>query len=100
MTGERGGRSPRFFTPQGRLLDLPPPWHPARREVLGEVASRFPVGVDLGWREVDAVLRAAFDDHASLRRALVDDGLLTRSGDVYRRPAEPDTDPGPASSGA
>jgi hypothetical protein len=75
----------RWFTATGRLLDLPPAWHPARREVLERVAARFEGDHSYAERQVDDILRAAYDDHASLRRALVDDGLLTREAGVYRR---------------
>lgn len=36
-------------------------------------------------RDVDAVLRAWHDDHAALRRYLVDEGLLGREANVYWR---------------
>lgn len=74
----------RFFSPGGRLLDLPDR-HPRRRFLLAHVARRFEPGRDYDWREADALLREIHHDHAALRRALVDEGFLVRADDVYRR---------------
>ncbi|MEV4999639.1 DUF2087 domain-containing protein [Nocardioides sp. LML1-1-1.1] len=74
----------RFFTPEGRLLDLPTR-HLKRRVVLDRIAQRFEPGRRYDWREVDAILKEIHPDHAALRRYLVDDGFLTREDDVYWR---------------
>ena len=74
----------RFFTPEGRLLDLPAR-HVKRRVVLDHVAQRFEPGRRYAWREVDAILKEIHPDHAALRRGLVDEGFLTREDDVYWR---------------
>ncbi|TQK72755.1 MULTISPECIES: DUF2087 domain-containing protein [unclassified Nocardioides] len=74
----------RFFSADGRLMDLPTR-HAKRLVVLDHVAQRFEPGRRYGWREVDAILREVHDDHAALRRYLVDDGFLSREGDVYWR---------------
>lgn len=74
----------RFFTPEGRLLDLPTR-HVKRRVVLDRIAQRFEPGRRYDWREVDAILKEIHPDHAALRRYLVDDGFLTRADDVYWR---------------
>ncbi|WP_435771915.1 DUF2087 domain-containing protein [Nocardioides sp. SYSU DS0651] len=81
----------RFFSAEGRLLDLPLR-HVKRRVVLDHVVQRFETGHRYSWREVDAILKAVHDDHAALRRCLVDDGLLAREPDadrgwVYWRPS-------------
>ena len=74
----------RFFSADGRLLDLPTR-HAKRLVVLDHVAQRFEPGRRYDWREVDALLKQVYDDHAALRRALVDEGFLTRESDVYWR---------------
>ncbi|NHA01596.1 DUF2087 domain-containing protein [Nocardioides sp. W3-2-3] len=74
----------RFFTPEGRLRDLPTR-HLKRRVVLDRIAQRFEPGRRYDWREVDAILKEIHPDHAALRRYLVDDGFLTRQDDVYWR---------------
>lgn len=74
----------RFLSPDGRLMDLPTR-RAKRLVVLDHLAQRFEPGRRYGWREVDALLEQAYDDHAALRRALVDEGFLTRESDVYWR---------------
>lgn len=72
-----------FFSGE-RLLRLP---SAARRRiwVLEEVVKRFRRGRVYQEREVNTLLRPVFDDVASLRRALVDHGLMRREMDRYRR---------------
>ena len=48
-------------------------------------AQRFEPGRKSAEREVDAVLKEIHDDHAALRRYLVDDGFMTREAGVYWR---------------
>jgi len=45
----------------------------------------FEPGVKYPERDVNAILRAWHDDHAALRRYLVDEGLLDREGGQYWR---------------
>jgi hypothetical protein len=74
----------RNFVVDGRLVRLPARYE-QKRVVLGYVARRFDDGRAYGEREVNALLREFHDDAAALRRYLVDEGLLERSGGVYRR---------------
>jgi hypothetical protein len=68
----------------GRLVQLP-----ARRSrrliVLNRLAQRFEPGRRYRERDVNAVLRDVHDDTAALRRYLVDEGFLDRSGGEYWR---------------
>lgn len=72
-----------IFFEDGRLRRLPSV-EKRRRWVLEEIVRRFRAGRVYHEREVNAILRPIFDDVASLRRALVDLGLLARDGDRYR----------------
>ena len=74
----------RFFSPEGRLHTMPTR-HVKRRLVLDHVAQRFELGVTYPEREVDAILKSIHEDHAALRRYLVEDGFLTREANVYWR---------------
>jgi hypothetical protein len=56
-----------------------------RQLVLDRVAQRFQPGRTYPEQDVDAVLKEIHDDHAALRRYLVDDGFLTREDNVYWR---------------
>ena len=72
------------FVQDGRLVIMP-----TRRSkllvVLHHLAQAFEPGRSYAETEVNAVLQGFHDDHAALRRYLVDEGFLSREGGVYRR---------------
>jgi hypothetical protein len=78
----------RIFVPDGRLLRLPAR-RVRRRLVLEYLAQSFEPGRRFPEREVDAVLRAwcagGEVDHVTLRRYLLDEGLLSRDHGTYWR---------------
>lgn len=74
----------RRFVTDGRITQMPA-GRTNRLLVLAHVVQAFEPGVRYSEPEVDAVLRAWFDDHAALRRYLVDEALLDREGGVYWR---------------
>ena len=74
-----------FVDAHGRLRALPAR-EAKRRLVLEWVATRFEPGRRYSEREVNGVLVALYDDVATLRRFLVDEGLLAREAGVYWRP--------------
>ncbi|WP_410638978.1 DUF2087 domain-containing protein [Amycolatopsis sp. lyj-346] len=73
----------------GRLVSIP---HSGRRRqlLLAYLADRFEPGRLYTEQDVREKLSMVHDDHATLRRYLVDEGLLQRSNDggAYGRPAE------------
>jgi hypothetical protein len=73
-----------FLTSEGRLSALPAR-DAKRRLVLEWVAGRFDRGRSYDEKEVNGVLLGLHDDPASLRRFLVDEGLLQREAGVYSR---------------
>jgi hypothetical protein len=73
-----------FVEPDGRLADLPAR-HGRRRLVLEYAATRFEPGVAYAEPDVNDRLRELHDDYATLRRYLVDEGLLRRERGVYTR---------------
>jgi hypothetical protein len=75
-----------FVGGDGRV-DALPARSARRRLVLEYLATRFEPSRDYGEREVNAVLEQVHDDYVTLRRYLVDEGLLERSAGVYRRPS-------------
>jgi hypothetical protein len=79
----RGGRPPAFFR-DGRLTEVPTK-AAKRRIVLERVAIEFEPGRRYDEREVNAIVGRFANDHASLRRHLVDEGFLAREGGVYWR---------------
>ncbi|WP_408639121.1 DUF2087 domain-containing protein [Nocardiopsis endophytica] len=74
----------RSFLREGRIVALPVQ-RAKRMVVLDHVARAFEPGVRYSEPEVNAVLRAFHSDHASLRRALVDEGFLDRDSARYWR---------------
>ncbi len=56
-----------------------------RRIVLQRVALEFEPGRRYDEREVNVIVGAFFNDHAALRRYLVDEGFLDRDHGVYWR---------------
>lgn len=89
-TAEPAGRlSPeervlRTFLVDGRLTTMG-----MRRDkrlvVLRYIVLVFEPGVRYPEKDVNVALRAFHDDYAALRRYLVDEGLLSREGNVYWR---------------
>ncbi|MET7394743.1 DUF2087 domain-containing protein [Dactylosporangium sp. NPDC005572] len=78
----------RTFIVDGRLTQIPAA-QGKRLVVLEHISSAFEPGVHYPEREVNAILRAWHDDHAALRRYLVDTGFLTRADSVYWRSGGP-----------
>lgn len=79
----------RTFLRDGRLVSIPSKAG-KRRVLLEHIARAFEPGVKLPEREVDAVLRAFYEpDWVSLRRYLIDEGLMSREGGLYWRTGGP-----------
>lgn len=85
-TDEQAAVARNFVTEDGRLKALPAR-DAKRRLVLAWVANRFEPGRTYAERDVNGILLAVYDDVASLRRYLVDEGFLERDAGVYRRSA-------------
>jgi hypothetical protein len=72
------------FVRDGRITVMPS--RPAKRRLLLDcVAQAFEPGHRYPEAAVDDVLKALTDDHASLRRHLVDEGFLSRQAGMYWR---------------
>lgn len=73
----------------GRLVTIP---HSGKRRqlLLAALAERFEPGRLYTEQDVREKLSMVHDDHATLRRYLIDEGLLQRSNDgaAYGRPSE------------
>lgn len=80
----RSGAVLRTFLRGGRLTQIPTQ-HAKRLIVLDHICRVFDIGVRYPEREVNTLLRAFHPDYAALRRYLVDDGFLSREGNIYWR---------------
>lgn len=74
----------RFFDTDGRLLDIPRK-HAKLLAVLDRIAQSFEPGQTYYERDVDMILKGFHDDHAALRRYLVENDFLTREDNWYWR---------------
>ena len=72
------------FFRRGRLEKLPAQ-HKKRRIVLEQFALRFEPGRRYAEQEVTGLIQPLFDDYCTIRRLLVDEGLLRREGTSYWR---------------
>jgi DNA-binding transcriptional regulator YhcF (GntR family) len=85
------------FFRHGRLEKLPAQ-QKKRRIVLEQFALRFAPHRRYSEQEVTALIQPLFDDYCTIRRLLVDEGLIRRDRDAYWReqqtalPAEPTVD--------
>lgn len=53
--------------------------------ILSWLVERIPPGVDYDERAVNELLKGHGVDHVTLRRLLIDHGLMTRAAGIYRR---------------
>jgi len=72
------------FLRQGRLVSIPAQLK-KRRIVLEKLVQEFEPGRRYAEREVNQVLVEFHDDVATLRRGMIDDGLMQRDGGLYWR---------------
>ena len=72
------------FFRDGRLIEIPAK-ESKRRIVLERIALEFEPGTRYAEPEVNAIVGRFHNDHASLRRYLVDEHLLDREHGVYWR---------------
>jgi hypothetical protein len=72
------------FIKHERLVQLPV--HPTKlRNVLAWLADKFQPGVMYAEKQVNDLLQGHAIDHVTLRRLLIDHGLLVRQAGIYQR---------------
>lgn len=76
------------FFRNGRLEKLPAQ-HKKRLIVLEQFARRFEPGRRYGEQEVTGLIMPLFDDYCTIRRLLVDEGLIRREETWYWREGQP-----------
>lgn len=80
------------FFRDGRLEKLPAQ-HKKRLIVLEQFALRFEPGRRYGEQEVTGLIMPLFDDYCTVRRLLVDEGLVKRDGARYWRQSQAGASP-------
>ena len=73
-----------MFFRNGRLETIPAR-RERRRALLVHVAGAFEPAREYSEDEVNRILQGVHADHATLRRYLIDAGLLRRERGIYRR---------------
>lgn len=76
------------FFRHGRLEKLPAQ-HKKRLIVLEQFALRFETGQRYSEQEVTGLIMPLFDDYCTIRRLLVDEGLMQRDASTYWRALQP-----------
>ncbi|MBI9075281.1 MAG: metalloregulator ArsR/SmtB family transcription factor [Desulfatibacillum sp.] len=71
------------FFRNGRLERMPSQ-HKKRLIVLYEIAKRFHKGTEYTEQEVNALIEPAFSDYCTIRREMIDTGIMERQDGVYR----------------
>jgi hypothetical protein len=74
----------RPFVRDGRITTMPAK-RAKRLLLLDCVAQEFEPGRQYPEAEVNEILKGLYDDHAELRRYLIDEGLMSRESGVYWR---------------
>jgi hypothetical protein len=74
----------RAFVQGGRIIAMPAK-RSRRLLLLDCVAQHFEPGRRYPEAEVDAILKSLHDDHAALRRYLIDEQLMSREAGIYWR---------------
>lgn len=74
----------RTFFRKGELVQLPKQWR-KRRIVLAPFLDLFEVGRRYRESEVNERIHTLYADHCTIRRLLVDEGLMARDGETYER---------------
>lgn len=73
-----------FFKPDGQLTSIPSQ-QKKRLIILNHLARAFEMEVRYPEKQVNEILKRYYADYASLRRYLVDEGLLIRQEGIYWR---------------
>jgi hypothetical protein len=74
-----------FISPDGKLIAIPSQ-NKKRMVILRYLLKPFEAGARYPEKQVNDLLRPYFADTASLRRYMVDEGLLKRENAIYWRP--------------
>lgn len=74
----------RTFFRDGVLVQMPKQWR-KRRIILDEFAASFEPGREYREEEVNERIMPLFEDYCTIRRMLIDEGYMTRTGQMYRR---------------
>jgi predicted transcriptional regulator len=70
------------FMKEGRITRLPVQ-HKKKKILLDEIVKLFGTKIKFTEMEVDEIIHTIFDDHCTIRRLLIDEGIMRREGLNY-----------------
>ncbi len=73
----------RTFIRNGELVQLPKQWK-KRLVILEEFLKKFEPGKEYEENEVNERIKILFPDYCTIRRLLIEEGYMTRSGTTYK----------------
>ena len=72
----------KIFMKKGRLSKLPVQ-HKKKLIILDEFVKKFNAGKEYEENEVDTIINQVYDDHCTIRRLLIDEGIMKRKNQIY-----------------
>jgi DNA-binding HxlR family transcriptional regulator len=72
----------RTFFKKERLIAIPVQ-HKKKIIILNEFVKKFQRGKQYDEKEVDAIIKTAYEDHCAIRRLLIDNGMMQREKQKY-----------------
>lgn len=70
------------FMKEGRITRLPVQ-HKKKKILLDEIVKLFGTKIKFTEKEVDDIIHSTFDDHCTIRRLLIEEGIMKRDGQNY-----------------
>ena len=70
------------FIKKGRLTKLPVQ-HKKKLIILYEFVKNIKIGKEYEEKEIDEIINKVYDDHCTIRRLLIDEGIMKRKNHIY-----------------
>lgn len=70
------------FIRKGKLIKLPVQ-HKKKLIILNEFLMKFEAGKNYSEKEVDNIINQVFNDHCTIRRLLIEEGMMKRKNQIY-----------------
>lgn len=70
------------FMKNKRLIKLPVQ-HKKKMIILDEFVKKFKTGKKYSENEIDGIINETYDDHCTIRRLLIEEGIMQRENQIY-----------------
>lgn len=71
------------FIRKGKLIKLPVQ-HKKKLIILDEFTKKFKTGIKYDEKKVNEIINQVYDDHCTIRRLLIEEGMMIRENQIYR----------------